>query len=190
MTEEYINAQSQILQLDAEIEALEAENAALEAEKKALEAADKIDEEKEKELREKEEFLTRVEAALQKSAHIALAFNDAAKILVNFKGIVVLLIVTLFFSLLTYLAMFEWISSRCDDFYQTKIEVLNKQIKQLKEQASWATSKNGQEAQELDKMGLIKNFYNCKLQGFFIEKIKGKHYCFSNRSKQGWEMPN
>ena len=190
MTEEYINAQSQILQLDAEIKALEAENAALEAEKKALEAADKIDEEKEKELREKEEFLTRVEAALQKSAHIALAFNDAAKILVNFKGIVVLLIVTLFFSLLTYLAMFEWISSRCDDFYQTKIEVLNKQIKQLKEQASWATSKNGQEAQELDKMGLIKNFYNCKLQGFFIEKIKGKHYCFSNRSKQGWEMPN
>ena len=190
MTEEYINAQSQILQLDAEIAALEAENAALEAEKKALEAADKIDEEKEKELREKEEFLTRVEAALQKSAHIALAFNDAAKILVNFKGIVVLLIVTLFFSLLTYLAMFEWISSRCDDFYQTKIEVLNKQIKQLKEQASWATSKNGQEAQELDKMGLIKNFYNCKLQGFFIEKIKGKHYCFSNRSKQGWEMPN
>ena len=190
MTEEYINAQSQILQLDAEIAALEAENAALEAEKKALEAADKIDEEKEKELREKEEFLTRVEAALQKSAHIALAFNDAAKILVNFKGIVVLLIVTLFFSLLTYLAMFEWISSRCDDFYQTKIEVLNKQIKQLKEQASWATSKNGQEAQELDKMGLIKNFYNCKLQGFVIEKIKGKHYCFSNRSKQGWEMPD
>lgn len=190
MTEEYINAQSQILQLDAEIEALEAENAALEAEKKALEAADEKDAEKEKELREKEEFLTRVEAALQKSAHIALAFNDAAKILVNFKGIVVLLIVTLFFSLLTYLAMFEWISSRCDDFYQTKIEVLNKQIKQLKEQASWATSKNGQEAQELDKMGLIKNFYNCKLQGFVIEKIKGKHYCFSNRSKQGWEMPN
>ena len=190
MTEEYINAQSQILQLDAEIAALEAENAALEAEKKALEAADKIDEEKERDLREKEEFLTRVEAALQKSAHIALAFNDAAKILVNFKGIVVLLIVTLFFSLLTYLAMFEWISSRCDDFYQTKIEVLNKQIKQLKEQASWATSKNGQEAQELDKMGLIKNFYNCKLQGFVIEKIKGKHYCFSNRSKQGWEMPD
>ena len=183
MTEEYINAQSQILQLDAEIEALEAE-------KKALEAADEKDAEKEKELREKEEFLTRVEAALQKSAHIALAFNDAAKILVNFKGIVVLLIVTLFFSLLTYLAMFEWISSRCDDFYQTKIEVLNKQIKQLKEQAAWATSKNGQEAQELDKMGLIKNFYNCKLQGFVIEKIKGKHYCFSNRSKQGWEMPN
>ena len=190
MTEEYINAQSQILQLDAEIEALEAENAALEAEKKALEAADEKDAEKEKELREKEEFLTRVEAALQKSAHIALAFNDAAKILVNFKGIVVLLIVTLFFSLLTYLAMFEWISSRCDDFYQTKIEVLNKQIKQLKEQASWATSKNGQEAQELDKMGLIKNFYNCKLQGFFIEKVKGKHYCYSVRSKQGWEMPN
>ncbi|MBO6035704.1 MAG: hypothetical protein J6P38_01250 [Acetobacter sp.] len=190
MTEEYINAQSQILQLDAEIEALEAENAALEAEKKALEAADKIDEEKERELREKEEFLTRVEAALQKSAHIALAFNDAAKILVNFKGIVVLLIVTLFFSLLTYLAMFEWISSRCDDFYQTKIEVLNKQIKQLKEQASWATSKNGQEAQELDKMGLIKNFYNCKLQGFVIEKVKGKHYCFSNKSKQGWKMPD
>ena len=190
MTEEYINAQSQILQLDAEIEALEAENAALEAEKKALEAADKIDEEKEKELREKEEFLTRVEAALQKSAHIALAFNDAAKIIVNFKGIVVLLIVTLFFSLLTYLAMFEWISSRCDDFYQTKIEVLNKQIKQLKEQASWATSKNGQEAQELDKMGLIKNFYNCKLQGFVIEKIKGKHYCLPDKSKRGWQLPD
>ena len=190
MTEEYINAQSQILQLDAEIEALEAENAALEAEKKALEAADEKDAEKEKELREKEEFLTRVEAALQKSAHIALAFNDAAKILVNFKGIVVLLIVTLFFSLLTYLAMFEWISSRCDDFYQTKIEVLNKQIKQLKEQASWATSKNGQEAQELDKMGLIKNFYNCKLQGFVIEKIKGKHYCLPDKSKHGWKMPD
>lgn len=190
MTEEYINAQSQILQLDAEIEALEAENAALEAEKKALEAADKIDEEKEKELREKEEFLTRVEAALQKSAHIALAFNDAAKILVNFKGIVVLLIVTLFFSLLTYLAMFEWISYRCDELYKPKIEDLNEQINLLKATASWATSKNGQEAQELDKMGLIKNFYNCKLQGFFIEKIKGKHYCFSNRSKQGWEMPN
>lgn len=190
MIEEYINAQSQILQLDAEIAALEAENAALEAEKKALEAADEKDAEKEKELREKEEFLTRVEAALQKSAHIALAFNDAAKILVNFKGIVVLLIVTLFFSLLTYLAMFEWISSRCDDFYQTKIEVLNKQIKQLKEQVSWATSKNGQEAQELDKMGLIKNFYNCKLQGFVIEKIKGKHYCLPDKSKRGWQLPD
>lgn len=190
MTEEYINAQSQILQLDAEIKALEAENAALEAEKKALEAEDEKDAEKERELREKEEFLTRVEAALQKSAHIALAFNDAAKILVNFKGIVVLLIVTLFFSLLTYLAMFEWISSRCDDFYQTKIEVLNKQIKQLKEQASWATSKNGQEAQELDKMGLIKNFYNCKLQGFVIEKIKGKHYCLPDKSKRGWQLPD
>ena len=190
MTEEYINAQSQILQLDAEIAALEAENAALEAEKKALEAADEKDAEKEKELREKEEFLTRVEAALQKSAHIALAFNDAAKILGTIKSIIALLIVTLFFSLLAYLATFEWISYRCDELYKPKIEDLNKQIKQLKEQASWATSKNGQEAQELDKMGLIKNFYNCKLQGFFIEKIKGKHYCFSNRSKQGWEMPD
>ena len=190
MIEEENNSQSQIQQLDAEIEALEAENAALEAEKKALEAADKIDEEKERELREREEFLIRVEAALQRSAHVALAFNDAAKILVNFKGIVVLLIVTLFFSLLTYLAMFEWISSRCDDFYQTKIEVLNKQIKQLKEQASWATSKNGQEAQELDKMGLIKNFYNCKLQGFVIEKIKGKHYCLPDKSKRGWQLPD
>lgn len=86
--------------------------------------------------------------------------------------------------------MFEWISSRCDDFYQTKIEVLNKQIKQLKEQASWATSKNGQEAQELDKMGLIKNFYNCKLQGFVIEKIKGKHYCLPDKSKRGWQLPD
>ena len=133
MTEEYINAQSQILQLDAEIAALEAENAALEAEKKALQAADKIDEEKERELREREEFLIRVEAALQKSAHVALAFNDAAKILGTIKSIIALLIVTLFFSLLAYLATFEWISYRCDELYKPKIEDLNKQIKQLKE---------------------------------------------------------
>lgn len=190
MTEEYINAQSQILQLDAEIEALEAENAALEAEKKALEAADKIDEEKEKELREREEFLIRVEAALQKSAHVALAFNDAAKILVNFKGILVMGSVALFFLLSSYFVEYLFISSQYEDSRQTKIEALNEQINLLKETASWATTENGKEAQALDKAGLIKDFYNCKLQGFFIEKIKGKHYCFSNRSKQGWEMPN
>lgn len=190
MTEEYINAQSQILQLDAEIAALEAENAALEAEKKALEAADEKDAEKEKELREKEEFLTRVEAALQKSAHVALAFNDAAKILVNFKGILVMGSVALFFLLSSYFVEYLFISSQYEDSRQTKIEVLNEQIKQLKEQASWATSKNGQEAQELDKMGLIKNFYNCKLQGFVIEKIKGKHYCLPDKSKRGWQLPD
>ena len=183
MTEEYINAQSQILQLDAEI-------AALEAEKKALQAADKIDEEKERELREREEFLIRVEAALQKSAHVALAFNDAAKILGTIKSIIALLIVTLFFSLLAYLATFEWISYRCDELYKPKIEALNEQINLLKATASWATTESGKEAQALDKAGLIKDFYNCKLQGFFIEKVKGKHYCFSNKSKQGWKMPD
>ena len=189
MTEEDINAQSQILQLDAEIKALEAENAALEAEKKALQAADKIDEEKERELREREEFLIRVEAALQKSAHVALAFNDAAKILGTIKSIIALLIVTLFFSLLAYLATFEWISYRCDELYKPKIEALNEQINLLKETASWATTESGKDAQALDKAGLIKDFYNCKLQGFFIEKVKGKHYCFSDKSKQGWKMP-
>ena len=132
------------------------------------------------------------EAQLARVANQALTLTNCLKAISSFKGFIALVCAFVSLILLSTAGWWWWISKKCDETYKAQYEAKTAAyIAQVPASAAWAMSESGQEAQALDKEGLIKYFYYCTIKGAVIEKSNGKHYCvIENGSRGGWLLPD
>lgn len=135
------------------------------------------------------------EAQLARSANQALTLENCLKAITSFKRFWALVFAFVALILLFTAGWWWWISKKCDETYKAQYEAKTAAfIAQAPAGAAWAMSESGQEAQALDKMGLLNGFYHCNFQGFEKKHINGKIACFpapdSKGFYHGWYLPD
>lgn len=153
----------------------------------------KYEEAKTEEAQEKTDFeLTEKQASqLAFAANCAVAINGIPNALHSLKNFTAYLFVMLALWLLSYPAVWYFTARHYEAIFKAQYEAKTADyIATAKAGAAWAMSESGQEAQALDKEGLLQGFYHCRLKGFYKKRKDGNLYCFPDNSGYGWLLPD